>query len=273
MSVAQAPRSTASTKKPRKPDPSRVYQVFLHEASSVGRRNAASRTATAFGLSDDTIRRIVARFEKVDDTPPEVQYTPAPGQVEYEVQRDQQALTLAQQQPQNMPATAASVKVEPQSGTQLDDHRLRPFMSNSDDATGAFERDLRQSMPLVDMPTPQTASPQRRTNELEASPQTRADSPQLARGILEPFPNPDPLPGPVPPPIPNPMPDPLPPEPIPPIVERGISLRDDYARRRNTPAVARLSIPALDWGQLVAYTGPVLLLAFLLYQIVMSAAR
>jgi hypothetical protein len=142
---------------------------------------------------------------------------------------------------------------------------------------GTSEREMRKFDPLPRPAAPELSqddSVASRISERENLSQNPADSPQLARTILEPFPNPDPLPGPVPPPIPNPMPDPLPPEPIPPIVERGISLRDDYARRRTTPdAAARYHVPALDWGQLVAYVGPVLLLAFLLYEIVLSATR
>jgi hypothetical protein len=89
--------------------------------------------------------------------------------------------------------------------------------------------------------------------------------PQIARAILDPFPNPDPLPGPVPPPIPNPMPDPLPPEPIPPIVERGISLRDDYARRRMLPSPKQTGVMLarlVDLAMLMI--GPVPLIAWVI---------
>jgi len=249
--------TTATQPRKRKPlAPARVYQAWAADVSQHGRRGSFRRTADLVGCSPEYIRQLVAKHEAAHTLKPELftahelDYLPAPG--ETPLARPAQPVPIATNQATAQHRDSCASYVKPDTDLNLQS-------CETGEAT----------QPAADT-QPQGAE---RENAVLSLGDLATDAPLIARAILEPFPNPDPLPGPVPPPIPNPMPEPLPPEPIPPIVERGISLRDDYARRRSTPAVARLSMPALDWGQLLAYTGPVLLLAFLLYQIVLSAAR
>ena len=74
----RAPQRPSSRK--RKPAPATVLQLYRHEVSTSGLRGAANRTATALGISDDTVRRIVARDEEArkarEETPPDLEYVP-----------------------------------------------------------------------------------------------------------------------------------------------------------------------------------------------------
>ena len=72
-----------------KPAPATVLQFYRHEVSTSGLRGAANRTATALGISDDTVRRVVARDEEArkarEETPPELEYVPF--DADYEAER------------------------------------------------------------------------------------------------------------------------------------------------------------------------------------------
>src|SRR5687768_2660233 len=80
-SITSATPRTPSRR--RKPAPEAVYQSYLYEVTHVGPRRAASATAARYGISDDTVRRIVARIEAAEqakaETPAELVYTPPPG--------------------------------------------------------------------------------------------------------------------------------------------------------------------------------------------------
>ncbi len=72
----------ASIAAPRRPDDARLYQVYLHECRTGGKRGAYRRTADRYDLSDETVRRIVHRHEtpqpavEVDE---DLAYVPPPG--------------------------------------------------------------------------------------------------------------------------------------------------------------------------------------------------
>lgn len=231
MAVSHAPTPQRKLTHKRKPDPARMYESYLYACSTVGRRRAAAQVAEQYGCSDDTVRRLVARMERPDDTPAELAYTPP--DPEYDTRRA--VLNAPFMTGAFAPAAVASVESEPQTEPQPNEGLERLLMSTVGDAAAAFEREVRHVGVDLTEPTPQTALPQRRTDELAESPQTGPEMPHR--------------------------------------FAPSISIRDDYARQRSAPARAGVTMPHLDWGQLVAYAGPVLILAFLLYQIVLSTAR
>ncbi len=85
MAASNIPYTSVPLRHPRrrKPAPESVYQSYLYEVTHSGPRRAASATAARYGISDDTVRRIVARIEADEQmkaqTPPELAYTPPPG--------------------------------------------------------------------------------------------------------------------------------------------------------------------------------------------------
>ncbi|GAC1554267.1 MAG: hypothetical protein NVS2B7_30190 [Herpetosiphon sp.] len=52
-----------STRKQRKPDPSRVVQTYWHEVQSKGKRGALRRAGDLYNISDESVRRYVAADE------------------------------------------------------------------------------------------------------------------------------------------------------------------------------------------------------------------
>ncbi len=123
-----------ATQRKRRPAPEAVYQTFIYEVSQVGERRAASATAERYGISDDTVRRIVARKreqERVKEaTPAELVYiAPPTGYPE--------------------PQPAAEL---PPSVTQYAAQKPQPSVNGERPLTSSSEREMRQS--TVDLPQP-----------------------------------------------------------------------------------------------------------------------
>ncbi len=128
-----------STTKARKPDAGRIYQAYLYHCKQTGQRTAASLTAEALGVSDDTVRRVVKRFEQPSEpTPNDLIFTPPPGAEHMEAERLRRAPefaadaaaklgTLPNAEPQELPLPSEPmsgetyVKLERESGSFADD--------------------------------------------------------------------------------------------------------------------------------------------------------
>ena len=88
MASASIPAPSATRK--RRPSPDLILRTYRQECIIAGDRGAANRAAALLGISDDTVRRVVARDEAArkarEETPPELQFTPP--DAAYEAERD-----------------------------------------------------------------------------------------------------------------------------------------------------------------------------------------
>lgn len=73
-------------KKQKTVDHDFVYRQLCHQRMSGGRRGAYARTGRVCDCSDELVRQIALAREKQDDPDVPLEYTPAPGQPEYERQ-------------------------------------------------------------------------------------------------------------------------------------------------------------------------------------------
>ncbi len=80
---------SAPTRK-RRPSADLILRTYRQECITGGTRGGANRAAALLGISDDTVRRVVARDEAArqarEETPPELQFTPP--DAAYEAERD-----------------------------------------------------------------------------------------------------------------------------------------------------------------------------------------
>ncbi len=139
MASGSIAHSTRQQKQHKKPDAGRLYQAYLFHCKQTGQRTAASLTAQALGVSDDTVRRVVKRFEQPSEpTPNDLIFTPPPGAEAMEAERIRRAPEFAADaaaklgsiptaEPQEQPHDALKdsgetyVKLERESGSFADD--------------------------------------------------------------------------------------------------------------------------------------------------------
>jgi hypothetical protein len=190
MTVSHAPAQPRKQK--RKPDPSRIYESYVYAVSTIGKRRAARHVAEQYGLSDDTIRRLIAKIERVDDTPAELTYI-APDPL-YDSRRMALSALLveaarpAQQrrlentrQPQNDLVPPAYVEPEPQALPQPDGPAQRHIVMSN---TPNFELEMRQIGIEFTSQKPQIGMPQTRTTEREQQPQDSIIKPQVSDQVV-----------------------------------------------------------------------------------------
>ncbi len=88
--MASASLHTASPARKRRPSPELILRTYRQECITAGDRGAANRAAALLGISDDTVRRVVARDEAArkarEETPRDLIFTPP--DAAYEAERD-----------------------------------------------------------------------------------------------------------------------------------------------------------------------------------------
>jgi hypothetical protein len=166
MATASIAHSTGA-KKPKKPDAGRIYQAYLYHCKQTGQRTAASLTAQSLGVSDDTVRRVVKRFEQPSDpTPDDLLFTPPPGAEHMEAERIRRAPEFA---------ADAAAKLGSIPGAEPQEHP-QPDEPMSGETYVKLEWD---SGDVAD-DEPQPDEPQTRTAELA---QTAAGAPEVPQRI------------------------------------------------------------------------------------------
>ena len=88
MAQASIQARPAPIKARPRPDPALVYRCYVAEVMRHGKHGALRRTGDQFGYGREWARRVVLKHEQATResaaTPPELRYTPAPGELEYQ---------------------------------------------------------------------------------------------------------------------------------------------------------------------------------------------